>query len=233
MPVAVSTHAAPTQPRFITSLAAAILLHALLFSLPLKRALGPDGAQRDLSITLEWNRPLRAEHPEERTASAAESQELIPEPKVEESAAAPPAPSVDRKFSPRPTARISTASLLDLATRLEWGAQTPPRPRAPGRFIAPAEPANGIYAEAKDRLASGSTSGRHGIETIDRWLAADGSQNVMITLPSGETFCGRAEAWNPMNPLFEPVMMYRPCGPSSPRSFELSRRHTDDRFTRR
>lgn len=233
MPVAFSTHAAPAQPRFAVSLAAAVLLHVLLFSLPLKRGPGPVSAQRDLSVTLEWSRPMPAGHPAERTAEAEESQELLPEAEIGESAAVPPIPSVDAQSPPRPTAGISTAYLLDMATQLEWGAQTTPRPHKPGRFIARPGSSNGIYDGTKDRRASGDTPGRHGMETIDRWLAADGSQNVMITLPSGETYCGRAEAWNPMNPLIEPVMMYRPCGPSSPPTFELSRRRGNERLTGR
>ena len=55
---------------------------------------------------------------------------------------------------------------------------------------------------------------------VDRWLAADGSHNVVITAPDGETYCGRAEAWNPMNPLVEPIMTYRSCG-AGKRTFDM------------
>ena len=37
------------------------------------------------------------------------------------------------------------------------------------------------------------------------------------------SMCRRAEAWNPMNPLFEPVMMFRSCGGGRP-SFEMPSR---------
>jgi hypothetical protein len=52
------------------------------------------------------------------------------------------------------------------------------------------------------------------VEIVDRWLASDGSHNVMIETSTGEMLCGRAAAWDPMQPLVEPVMMYRSCGPA-------------------
>jgi hypothetical protein len=45
----------------------------------------------------------------------------------------------------------------------------------------------------------------------------------MVRMPNGELLCGRAEAWNPMSPLVEPVMMYRPCG-NGRRTFEMPER---------
>jgi len=57
------------------------------------------------------------------------------------------------------------------------------------------------------------------IEIVDRWLAADGSHNVVVNLPNGQTICGRAESWNPLQPLVEPLMMFRACGGGGQRSF--------------
>lgn len=47
---------------------------------------------------------------------------------------------------------------------------------------------------------------------LDRWQAADGSHQLMVQLPNGDSLCGRAAAYNPMQPLVEPVMMFSPCG---------------------
>jgi hypothetical protein len=60
---------------------------------------------------------------------------------------------------------------------------------------------------------------------LDRWLAADGSQNVVINTPRGDTLCGRAEPWNPMSPLVEPVMMFRPCAGGGRRTFSMPDRY--------
>ena len=66
---------------------------------------------------------------------------------------------------------------------------------------------------------------RESVEIVDRWLAADGSHNVVINTPSGETYCGRAEAWSPLNPLLEPIMMWRPCGGGGKRTFDWPDRY--------
>jgi len=50
------------------------------------------------------------------------------------------------------------------------------------------------------------------VEIVDRWQAADGSHQVVVNLPSGEVICGRAEAYNPMQPLVEHIMMFSICG---------------------
>lgn len=63
-------------------------------------------------------------------------------------------------------------------------------------------------------------------EMVDRWLAADGSHNVVVNLPGGETLCGRAEAWNPMQPLVENIMLFRECGGGGKRTFTMAARDT-------
>jgi len=67
---------------------------------------------------------------------------------------------------------------------------------------------DGMYAPAR-------------VEIEDRWLAADGSHNVVVNLPDGSTMCGRAAAWNPLQPLVEHVMMFRNCGGGGKRSFTM------------
>jgi hypothetical protein len=63
------------------------------------------------------------------------------------------------------------------------------------------------------------------VEIVDRWLAADGSHNVVMNTPGGETLCGRAQAWNPMSPLLEPIMMFRRCGGGGKRGFKMPDRY--------
>jgi len=63
------------------------------------------------------------------------------------------------------------------------------------------------------------------VEIVDRWLAADGSHNVVLNLPTGEALCGRAEAYNPTQPLIEPIMMFRPCGGGGKRTFSMPERY--------
>jgi hypothetical protein len=67
------------------------------------------------------------------------------------------------------------------------------------------------------------------VEIVDRWLAADGSHNVVLNTPTGETFCGRAEAYNPMQPLVEPIMMFHPCGGGGKRTFSMPERYNKGR----
>jgi hypothetical protein len=67
------------------------------------------------------------------------------------------------------------------------------------------------------------------VEIVDRWLAADGSQNVVIKTPSGHTLCGRAEWSDPMRPLVEKVMMFRPCGGGGKRTFTMPHRRDYNR----
>jgi hypothetical protein len=64
------------------------------------------------------------------------------------------------------------------------------------------------------------------VEIVDRWLASDGSQNVVVNLPNGDTVCGRAEPWNPMQPLVEHIMMFRPCGGGGKRTFTMPDRYS-------
>lgn len=48
-------------------------------------------------------------------------------------------------------------------------------------------------------------------EILDQWQQADGTVMVVMRSPSGHTLCGSKAPWNPANPLFEPVPMFREC----------------------
>ena len=80
------------------------------------------------------------------------------------------------------------------------------------------------YLEEFDNRFDGMTVPEK-VEIVDRWLAADGSHNVVLNTPTGETLCGRAEAYNPMQPLVEPIMMFRSCAGGGKRTFSMPERY--------
>jgi len=47
---------------------------------------------------------------------------------------------------------------------------------------------------------------------MDQWQEPDGTVMVVMRTLQGQTLCGSMAAWDPANPLFEPVAMYRLCG---------------------
>mgnify|MGYP003339747708 CR=1 FL=1 len=49
-------------------------------------------------------------------------------------------------------------------------------------------------------------------EVLDQWMDPSGMVQSVIRRRDGSVICGRADAWDPMNPLFEPIAVYRPCG---------------------
>jgi len=46
---------------------------------------------------------------------------------------------------------------------------------------------------------------------LDRWNNPDGSNRVHFRGPDGGLYCGRQEAFDPLEPLLEPVMLVRRC----------------------
>ena len=50
------------------------------------------------------------------------------------------------------------------------------------------------------------------VEIVDRWVASDGSHNVIVETPGGLRLCGRARPSDPMRPYIENVMMFHVCG---------------------
>lgn len=80
------------------------------------------------------------------------------------------------------------------------------------------------YLAEADNTFNGMTA-PESVEIVDRWMASDGSHNVVVNLPNGDTVCGRAEPYNPMQPLIEPVMMFRPCGGGGKRTFTMPDRY--------
>lgn len=122
-----------------------------------------------------------------------------------------------------------TSRLLDFASEMEWPLPAVDDSRRLGIFVPQSLPENwrsGLRIE--DNLFNGMVPPDR-TEVVDRWLSLDGTQNVVINTPGGHTLCGRAQAWNPMQPLVEHVMHFRPCGGGGKRTFEMKKRPAYDR----
>jgi len=137
----------------------------------------------------------------------------------------PPKPRVaaDEEEKPSPT----TATLFQSVRNLELERPDSPSLRTLGVHSDHGLPENwkaGAGAEAllpeANRFSELFAPAE--VEVVDRWLSADGSHNVVVNLPNGETVCGRAQAWDPMQPLVEHVMMFRGCGGGGKRTFDMS-----------
>jgi hypothetical protein len=208
----------------------AIVLHALLLLIP--------ALQRDyraisvvpLNITLFAPAPIEkpfAEEPEsKKTALPAVKNKTVAldDPPVTELASLKePEDRIDQE-PPAKEVILTTARLLDAADEIEWLAPDEADSRRLGVFVPQAPPENwrsGIGIE--DNLFNGMVLPNK-TEIVDRWLAADGSQNIVINTPGGHTLCGRARAWDPIQPLVEHVMQFRPCGGGGKRTFEITKR---------
>lgn len=220
----------PHQARFAGWLAVAMLLHALLLLIPAQRGLTPGPAANSLAVVLikAWQAaPGAAEL--NRARAEPEPVPSPPEPRSAPEPATSSKPGLTADEAPRsaapareaatspdagsPDRPVTAARLLDLANPREWRLPGKPGEYQPGD---PASPSRPNWRPGTD-LGRSRFDGRalpERVEIVDRWLAPDGSHNVMIEMPTGEMLCGRAAAWDPTQPLVEPVMMYRSCGPA-------------------
>lgn len=221
----------PNPARFAGWLAVAMLLHALLLLLPARQGLAPGPAAKSLAVVLtrvwqddpgttEMDRaqaepvPLPSP-PEARSAPEPAPPSTPKRPAAEEPRlAAPAAGDAPSHDAGSPGQTVTAARLLDLANPRDWrlpgesgagrmGELAPRPPRPNWRSGTPLGPSRFDGRALPER-----------VEIVDRWLAADGSHNVMIETLTGEMLCGRTAVWDPMQPLVEHVMMYRSCGPA-------------------
>jgi len=125
------------------------------------------------------------------------------------------------------TPPLSIASLIESAYRADLDKPDETRAQTLGVHTPQPLPANwrrgagapGLMGETN--LFDGMVA-PDSVEIVDRWIAADGSHNVVVNLPGGETMCGRAEAWDPLQPLVEHIMMFRNCGGGGKRTFSMA-----------
>ena len=125
--------------------------------------------------------------------------------------------------------RISAARLVDLVSRMSFTEMpTPARRQLGSSEYSKRPPSWRTGAEGNAPIPERNTfDGMMApveTELVDRWQAADGSNNVVINTPNGDALCGRAEAWNPMQPLVEHLMMFRSCGGGGKRTFSMAAR---------
>lgn len=234
----IRAHSPPDySTRFARWLAVAVLLHAALLFIPARQALPPGHKLGTLTVAL--SRTLRAPAPASQAESSQDERVIAELPQAPPDAPDAPAtqsaptsaaaatPAAAAELEPPaqapgaaaatdvPTAPVTTARLLDFAHRREWNL-----PEASGTLPLEAFPPQPPPSDRRSGTPKESTAPPARTAIVDQWLAADGSHNVMVRTATGQLLCGRAEAWNPMSPLVEPVMMYRACG-SGRRTFEM------------
>lgn len=214
-PTAAATTRNPTA-RFTAFLAGAVILHGMLLLLPAQHEASPGDVLHRLTVSL---RAVTSPPPESVTKPIpTEPPPAQPESNATERRATLPAdvrvvPAPPDSASAEPDRDLTTARLLDHANRLRW----PLPEHDPHRNLG--EPLPGRAIERPGEAGPAAT-----IEIMDRWLAPDGSHNVLIRTASGDLLCGRADAWDPLRPLVEPVMTYRNCGSAGP-TFEWPDRY--------
>jgi hypothetical protein len=206
----------------------AVLLHAILLLVPLQHIPSATEISQVVSVSLVAPRkkqplvePLEiaVTPPEESRPSESHPQRALPR---NENPA--PVKSEAGIFGPGDrSVNTTTARLIDSASRFKWPALEKDQSRQLGVFMPQAIPDNwrpGITVE--DNWFNGMVVPAK-TEIVDRWQAADGSRNVVLNTTSGETLCGRAQPWDPMRPMHEPVMSFWKCGGASPPSDMMKR----------
>ena len=213
-------------------LSLAIALHVLVLMIPTRQEAPTTTSIIPLNIRLlappaidkpfvEDSVQLKDEYPAtENVTDASALPELASQENVESS---PPHARIREEVIP------GTARLLDSASELDWPLPAVENFRRLGVFVPQALPENwrpGFKIEDNPfngMVLPGKT------EIVDRWLSVDGTQNVVINTPGGNTLCGRVEAWDPMQALDERLMHFRPCGGGGRRTFEINKRPLYDR----
>lgn len=199
-----------------------VLLHALLLLVPFQHS--PPGTEVSQVVSVTLLAP-RKEEPIFQEEEIPPAQDVTPRqatPLAE--LPAPPEPITMESSPEEPLVTTTTALLLDSASHFKWPAVEKDKSRQLGVFVPQAVPENwrpSIVEE--DNLFNGMILPTR-TETVDRWLAADGSHNVVLNTPSGKTLCGRARPWDPMNPELEPVMNFWECGGGGKRDFKMPER---------
>jgi hypothetical protein len=195
----------------------AVILHALLLLIP-SREFERTPARPALNVTIDRPAlpvsapPARPEQPVRVEPEPPRAE--IPEPAQPLAIAPPqtPPPRTEPAPRPRPSTPVTTALLLEQARQQDLD-RTVPITRIPGVPDVPDLPHNlsrRVLPLAFNAFDDYVISGEQ--EILDQWMEPGGVINAVVKLPNGEVVCGRAEPWDEMNPLYEPVAMYRSCG---------------------
>lgn len=210
----------PAEARLTRWLVLAVLLHAGLLLVPARDGTRHANPLPPLRIALTTAEPARLDRTsaaDPQPAAVAEPETALPDtlPVLQAPPVAGEQPASESSREPD-TPSLSAARLFELDGRREWRLDPFAGQRRLGVFTPHALPENWRSGIPYRTDPSGGRAAPERVEIVDRWLAADGSHNVMVEMPSGERLCGRAEAWNPMQPLVEPIMMFRSCGAAPP-----------------
>jgi hypothetical protein len=192
-------------------LALAVLVHAALLLIPLRQA-EPPARRAPLQIEFWADRPNL---PAETGPEPATGPPTPDRPRRPETVAQVPPPAVVTTAPPASDRHddfvITAAYLYDAVSRMEWSdPQKPPslgiaRPRElPHNLAGPVLP---VIPTWFDGLAAPGA-----VEVLDRWQGPDGGMMVVMRTPTGHTLCGRGDAWDPLNPLVEQVILFHTCG---------------------
>jgi len=215
------------QSHHLLILILALLLHATLLTIPLNFGSRPIQSDGILSVT--FSKLKRAAEAVTSTpANVIRRAEVDPVQAIENDP--PPATAIPGPIWPTaqaiqetPRIHITTALLLDSASRREWQAPRFPTTRLAQENSSGALPGNWtgtvlrIFPNRFNDLVLPER-----VEIIDRWRDPDGTIQVVLHTPKGETLCGRAAPWDPMEPLIEPVMMMRLCGGGGKRKLQFT-----------
>lgn len=221
----------------------AILGHAVLLLIPFTKPV-PRPVEGPAKIMLE----LVPVYQEETQAPAARERE--PEPETEPEAESVPKPEIfpvpapgdpsipEQKFVPvRRAPGVTVARLMEqrdsVATAVPIDPATAPV-RTLGEAVPFEQPHNWQRGAGAEALAPFQNTFNDKtvpakVEIVDRWLAVDGSHHVVVETPAGLKMCGRARPWDPMQPLVEPLMMWKVCGGDGKVPFKFKPREPLDR----
>jgi hypothetical protein len=202
----------------------AVLLHALLLLIPAKKP-APVPIQRSVAVDVRFKSSARDEAlptpPVEPVPVPQPVPQTVPMPEsLPESLPSAPSLVAEPVLKTRP--EVTTALLLEQARALEWKAPDQPA-RTPGLAYIPDLPPNlarPVLPMTPNRFDSYVLRGEQ--EILDQWMEPGGTINAVVKLPNGDILCGRLSPWSMMDPLVEPVAMYRPCGGGGKRAARAS-----------
>lgn len=208
-------------------LVAAMLLHGCLLLIPLSQYSPLVTEPEILSVSL-----LKPPIAEIKTIEPVVTPQTIEQPAQEPEPAPVPqvAQQTEESAEPFPleadAPELPTAArLLDSTRQFKWSDPEPSKTRRLGEAPVYAVPGNWLPGiELQDNLFDGMMVPAR-TQVVDHWVAVDGSRNVVLNTPSGETLCGRAQAWDPMHPMVEQLMMFRTCGGGGKRTFKMPDRY--------
>jgi len=208
-------------------LSVAVIVHLSLLLLPLGLDPPDQRDEQTLSVSL-LQKPAPEPQPQPDQPPGEPDEPAAPTvAQAEEPAETRQKPAEPRPVPGNPGEPVTTALLLDSASRLEWPAPPVEADRKLGGQVPRRVPENWRPRITVGENRFNGMTVPATTEIVDRWLAANGSHNVVIETPGGETLCGRARAWDPMRPLIEPVMLFHKCGGGGERTFKMP-----DRFMR-